>query len=144
MLNQNNVLVIIVFIVGLLFITKSEGCTDITPKPPIVAEGLHVAIIEETNDRIKLPATQLSIFTNTKIREYVNQHAAKVNGVPEFRIFDVSDTELSGESQLWKDVMKLPHDSVPWLFIFNGTKGFSGPLPKTVDETLALIQKYGD
>jgi hypothetical protein len=60
----------------------------------------------------------------------------------EYRIYD-ADISMSGESKLWQDVMKRPRSSIPWIVISNGTTGFEGPLPNSVEDAIALINKYG-
>lgn len=33
---------------------------------------------------------------------------------------------------------------LPWIIISTGSKGYEGPLPKTIDETLALLREFGE
>lgn len=112
------------------------------PPAPIPQAGLRALIIEETADRGRLPASQLGIFSSTKIRKYVDQNFAKgPSSNPEFRIFD-KDLDMSMESKTWQDAMKLPRDSLPWIIVSNGKTGYSGPLPKNEADVLSLFQKY--
>lgn len=120
-----------------------------TPDPaPIPAAGLSVLIVEESAARSTLPREQLLTLTATgpgSVRDYLNTHCAKAaNGWPEWRILD-KDTDMSGESQFWKDAMRLPRDDakLPWLMVTNGKGGYSGSLPATQAETMAILKKYG-
>ena len=113
----------------------------ITPDPPapIPGEGFRVLIVEEaTEERSKLPASQQLIFTAKAIRDYAKEHCV-TDG---FRILD-DDADMSREASVWQEAMKAPRASLPWLLVTNGKTGFSGPLPLTVDDTLAILKKYG-
>lgn len=115
------------------------GLTDIPPPPPdvvpIPVTGLHVLIIEEMDQRASLPASQVSIFTSTKLRDWF-----KANNV-QWRQFD-DDADLSQVDQKWKDAMARPRTSTPWVVASNGQSGYEGPLPASVDATIQLLEKY--
>jgi hypothetical protein len=112
--------------------------------PPIPTAGFRVLIVYESADVGKLPEPQRQIFTSTAIREYLNTHAAKNStGHPEWRLLD-KNADLTNESDLWKDAWsKADMTHIPSIAVSNGKEGFAGPLPATVDETLALLKKYG-
>ena len=101
-------------------------------------------IIEESAERNKLPPAQASILFSTEIRKYLNAKCPTGSDgkTKEWRIYD-QNVDLSGEAKTWKDAMSRPRSSVPWVVISNGTTGYEGPLPANVDETLALLRKYG-
>ena len=113
------------------------GLTDIPPPDvvPLPVTGLHVLIIEEMDDRSGLPASQVSIFSSTKLWDWF-----AANNV-QWRQFDY-DADLSLVDQKWKDAMARPRQSTPWIIASNGTSGYEGPLPKSVDETITLLEKY--
>lgn len=118
---------------------------DVVPvvPPPITAAGNRMLIVYES-DKIKaMPPAQAAILTSVPLRTYLAKHCAVgVDGkTPEARFQD-QDTEFTTEGQVWRDAMKLPRDSVPWIYCSNGVTGYSGPLPNTVDETIALCRKY--
>ena len=117
---------------------------DPTPPAPIPVAGLRVLIVEETEDRPKLPANQTLILGSTLLRSWLNASCAKgADGrSPEYRILD-KDTPMATDAKHWQDAMKRPRSQLPWIVISNGTTGFEGPLPATVDETLALLKKFG-
>lgn len=122
------------------------------PIPPKPITSLYVLVVEETNDRQKLPAGQREIILGTgagSVREYLEKHCQKAkDGTPEFRFYDTDDT-VDNESPIWKEVWNRPRASLPWIVIANGQpkgsggQGYEGPLPKTVAETLSLLRKYG-
>jgi hypothetical protein len=115
------------------------GPTPPTPTPNAVS----VLIVDESSDYGKPEyRPYLNVLNSTSIRSYLNTHCAKVDGLPEWRRWD-KDTDVSHESQKWQDAMKMPRDSLPWIYISNGTAGFGGPLPKTEADTLALLKKWG-
>lgn len=110
--------------------------------PPIAADGFRVLIVEEAQDRSKLPPSQLAIFTSKEVTDYLDSKCVKVNGTPEYRIYD-KDTSFTNESDIWKNAMRLERKSLPWIIVSNGRSGYSGPLPATASETLDLLRKYG-
>lgn len=113
------------------------------PEPgpaPIPQTGLRVLIVEETAERT---AATSAIIGSTAIRSYVAEKCAKGpdGKTPEFRIYD---KDVTGESAVWQEAMKLPRQSLPWLIVSNGKQGYEGPLPKTPAETLTLLKKFGN
>ncbi len=107
----------------------------IDAKPLISGDGMHVLIVEETNERNTLPASQVAIFTAAPVRKWLVEHNAQA------RFFD-KDQDVQFEAQNWQDAMKIKRDSLPWLVVSNGKNNFTGPLPKSVDETISLLEKY--
>lgn len=113
------------------------------PKPPIPADGKRVLILYESAEMSTYPQSQVNQFTSSTLREYLRTHCSPgpVNGTPEFRIWD-KDTDLTNVPQVWRDAMALPRGTLPQLIVSNGVEGFSGPLPATEAETLAIVKKY--
>lgn len=117
----------------------------IPPKPvdpaPIPLEGFRVLIVTETSE--KLTPTQSSIIFGEKVRSYLREKAVKgPMNTPEFRVFD-KDADLTAEAKHWQDAIRRPRTSLPWLIISNGTYGYEGPLPASIEETLTLLKKFG-
>lgn len=110
-------------------------------KVPIKEPGLRIMIVYESRD-VNRPSVQGTIMFSTTLREYARTHCVTVNRNPEFRLFD-KDVSLTGESKIWQDAMARPRQSLPWLLISNGKAGYEGPLPATLDATMALVKKYG-
>lgn len=117
---------------------------DVDPNapPPIAGEGFRVLIVYETGQN--LPAAQSPILFGKTIREYLDAKTVlDADGrTHAWRIWD-KDVDASGESKSWQDALARPRKSIPWILISNGTTGYEGPLPATVDEALALLKKYG-
>lgn len=101
--------------------------------PPVVA-GLHVLIWRET-DSSRVPELELEQYTGVKLRAWLKSNKA------DFRIWD-QHVDASKESSDWQAAAKNRPASLPWIVISNGTAGHSGPLPKTTDETIALLEKF--
>jgi hypothetical protein len=114
---------------------KPPGPTPPGPAPIPVA-GLRVLIIEETADRGTLPASQAMIFESSKVLGWLRGNANN-----NWRVWD-KDIDPAAAPVEFRDALKIQRTSLPWIVISNGTTGFSGPLPKTVDETVALLEKY--
>ncbi len=122
---------------------KPPDPPDPDPDPtPIPEQGFRVLIVTETANMSELPSSQLAAIRSIDVLGYLNQKTVKVNGHPEYRIWD-QHTPIEKESAIWKQAMKLERKSLPWLIISNGSTGYSGPLPKTKDELLAKLKQYG-
>lgn len=115
----------------------------VDPVDPMPVIGpLSVCIIEQTEDRAVIPPGQLRALQSTKIRQYLDEHCAKVDGRPQWRIFD-ADADMSAAEKVWQDVMKRPRKSTPWIVISNGAAGAEGPLPEDESKTLELLKRWG-
>ncbi len=115
------------------------------PNPaPIPGPGFHAMIIYETADLEKLPKSQLNVLYAKSVRDYLNAKCTPTadGGKRGWYIVD-ANVSMDGESKLWQDALKVKRDSLPWLLISNGTSGYSGPLPATVDDTLKLLKQFG-
>jgi hypothetical protein len=119
--------------------------TTIDPAPPAVVTQpqFRLLIIEETADRPALPAEQLSIFTSTTVRDYLDQYCVTLaDGSHGYRIVDQDDVaNLPAE---FLATAKLKRESTPWLYCTDGTRGLSASLPVSVDELLAKIGPYAE
>jgi hypothetical protein len=135
-------------------VPPTPGPTPVPPVPPgptppspapIPAPGLHVLMVYESGELSKLPPAQLSVLYAKSIRDYLQAKCpvGPDGKTKEWRIWD-QNTDASGDAPVWRDVMNRPRASVPWIIISNGTTGYEGPLPRTIDETLVLLRKYGD
>lgn len=115
-----------------------------TPTPPITEPGFRVLIVYESADLSKLPPSQQNVLYGATVRDYLTSHC-KVGPdgkTIEWRIWD-KDVATDKESKLWQEVMKRPRTALPWIVISNGVTGYEGPLPVNVEDTLALLKKYG-
>lgn len=111
-----------------------------TPVPPSPAKGLRVMFVYETSELSKLTAAQSSIMTATAIREYL-----KAKCEPDgFRFYD-RDVNTANETDVWRGIWSASKATLPRLpavVIVTDQKGEAFPLPKDVDETLALLKRY--
>jgi hypothetical protein len=111
----------------------------VPPEPkvaPIPEPGLHVLIVEETADRLKLPEGQRDIITATGWRESWEGKGGMI------RMRDPSD-EQPNDLAKWNTAMDRPRSGLPWVIISNGVTGYEGPLPDSLTEWEALLSKYG-
>lgn len=107
------------------------------PSPPAPSDGLHVEIRYERDDFGKMPSSQIAIFTSTEIVKWLTDNCA-TDG---YRIWD-KDVDTQFETNIWKAASREPFDSLPWINISNGVTSFSGPLPNTIADTMALLKQY--
>lgn len=111
----------------------------IDEKPLIDGDGLHVLIVEEKDDRRTLPVKQMSVLVpSSQISGWLTDHKAQ------WRILDVNTEDLTHEDQKWQQAMRdIKPESLPWIHIQNNRKTrFKGPLPGTVEDTIALLDKH--
>lgn len=114
------------------------------PSPvPIPGTGLRVLVVYESADVSKLPPGQVAVLYSKTLRDLLNAKcpAGPDGKTREWRIYD-ADVDLTGESDAWKAAMARPRKSLPWIVISNGTSGYEGPLPASVDEAVKLVQAY--
>lgn len=112
--------------------------------PPIPAAGLRVMFVYETAALSTLPPGQVSVLYSKAVRDYLNLKCpVGADGkTKEYRFWD-DNVDTSNESALWQAAFKRPRSSLPWVLISNGTAGFEGPTPGTIDEMMSLLRKYG-
>jgi hypothetical protein len=114
-----------------------------TPTPPIDGIGFRVLILSESSERHTLTAEQRNILFGQKTRDYLNDNAVKGDDgkTPEWRILD-PDTPFTEANNRFAKAMKRPRTSPHWIIVSNGTTGYEGPLPATVEDFLLLLDKY--
>ncbi|MEM6366304.1 MAG: hypothetical protein AAF745_17885 [Planctomycetota bacterium] len=106
---------------------------------PFSANGLQVLIVYDTRDII--PPDQAEILFGGRSLDWLDRNCLKVDGSPAYRVLD-KDTTGQDSSDEYLQALRLPRDSLPWLIVGNGRKGFSGPLPLTVDETIKILEEF--
>lgn len=104
--------------------------------PPVPGEGQHVLLIEESEDRSRLPSGQLAIITSVDLRAWLSSQGW------DWRIWD-QHMDASLDDGWFRQAAGLSRSSIPWVIISNGRQGYSGPLPPTVGELKSLIGRYG-
>lgn len=110
------------------------------PRPdvvvPVPAGQLWVLILEETASRRSLPASQVRIFTSTKVQGWLRKNAPD-----RWRIWD-KDVNPSKAPEVLRGMFALSRESLPWIFISNDVNSHSGPLPTSEAELLALLETF--
>mgnify|MGYP000026463818 CR=1 FL=1 len=132
---------------------------DVEPEPddpeptpselPFESDGFACLIVKEASGTATLPESQRAIFSSSDVVRLVRGSAIKLSdGEPFFRMWDddYTDDELTDVprelSAAYRKVLKQADGKTPWIAVTNGKdKGYSGPLPQTVDATLKLIQE---
>lgn len=115
------------------------------PSPaPIPVAGFRVLIVYESSELTSLPASQLAALNSADVRRYLNSHCVKdASGNPEWRSLDQHTQFPILCDTVWCKTMARPRSAVPWIVISDGQQGYEGPFPMTLDETMALLRKYG-
>jgi len=55
----------------------------------------------------------------------------------------VFDQNVLTTGTIWEQAMARPRTALPWILISDGVRGYEGPLPATITETLVLLRKFG-
>lgn len=121
-----------------------------TPPPPppvpapIVGEGFRVLITFDKDKLTTLSMGQQSILFGKTVRDYLESKCVMGpdGKTKEFRIYPNSTPKDSIDKK-WRDAMSRPKNADPWLIVSDGKTGFEGPLPKTVEEAMTILKKYG-
>ena len=116
--------------------------TPPTPFPGVT--GLHALIVYKTKDLPSYPDSQQLILTAQSVRDLLAAKCAKDGSQPCYRIWPDDVSGLETEPKWLQDAIKLPHASLPWIFVGDAKTGISQALPTTVDDTLKLLQKFSD
>lgn len=114
------------------------------PSPaPIPVDGLRVLIVYDVAKLSTMTKEQQGVLFSTKVRNYLNSKTAvgPDNKTHEWRMWP-SNVDATYETPMWKTAFARPRTQLPWITISNGKTGYEGPLPGTIDEALALIQRY--
>jgi hypothetical protein len=120
---------------------------DPTPPPPqpnawTVTGGLHLVVIDNENERGKLPQSQINIFTSKPLREWLAVNAVGYR-------FSSNDSLVTGSEARkqelpvyvagWDLLMKSGVALPAWI-VANGRRTVIEPLPKTVAEAQARLE----
>ena len=113
---------------------------EITPTPG----KIRVLILEETEDRNNPEMRDcLRALKSPKIRTYLDSHCEPVGTTDRGWLMIDKDNDLRHADPYWQEALKLPRDSVPWMYITNGKQGTSGPFSCDEEENLEILRKWG-
>lgn len=120
--------------------TIQIGSNDPDPNLPFEAPDFSVLILKEAKETGNLPSEQVAIFTSPKVLGWLRKNCI-------FRVWDddyTSDQMKNVPPFLSIAYSKFKTNKLPWIAISNPKKGigYSGPLPKDIDSTLTLLEKY--
>ena len=124
------------WLLGLAVIALWWAFRDSTPvvpdppvvNPPFVTDRLTVVIIED-----RLAENPIGIGADV-------YKWTKDNGVP-FRVFH-HEADMSQAEAVWQAAMGAPRDSLPWLYVVNGNRFYSGVPPKESAAFIALLEAH--
>jgi len=118
-----------------------DGPSIVDPNPPVVERSLRVVIVEETADRPALPSGQLAILTSPVVRRWLDANCDPLgDGTRSWRIVDKD--AVGGLPAELRGACEHAAESMPWLYVTDGTNGLSCPLPDSVDAFVAKIKPF--
>jgi hypothetical protein len=120
-----------------LALSSPQGCDlpVIVNDPLIDGDGLHVLIMEETDDRNLMTAGQLAVITSTQVRRAVDTAGG------EMLVLDVS-SDLSKLAPKWAKAAQRSRSELPWWVVSSEKGGVEQPLPSSVSEAIETIEQY--
>ena len=130
----------------------TPGPTPTPPDPPgpsaspFPLPGLRVLILYESGDLTKLTPGQNSVIFGKTARDLLQSKCVvgPDGKTREYRIYDKDQAPLS-DSPTWVNAAARPRPpTLPWLIVGNGKGGYEGPLPGSVAEFVALVNKYAE
>lgn len=120
----------------------TPGPTPPDPPPsdpsPFPDPGFRVLIVYDPANTTR-PAAELSVITGKTVRDYLDRKC--VDSGAGGKIWPTT-TDVSAAPKVWADAFRLANGK-DWIVIGDGKRGYSGPLPKSPAEALALLKKYG-
>jgi|GEM_PF-6976313 len=123
------------------------------PPAPIQwkVSGLHVLVIDDENQRGKLPQSQINIFTSKPLRDWMDAHAAKESdGRPAYRfshpesLVDGSEgrkLELPVYVEGW-DLLMESGTKLPAWIVSDGEREVIEPLPESVEAAIEKLEEF--
>lgn len=116
------------------------------PKPapsadPIGAGGFAVLMSFDSTKTTRPPA-ELSVLHGKAVREYLEAKCVADPTRSDWKAYRIYPDNTVGAPKLWADAFA-KKGGADWILIGTGNGGYSGPLPKTEAEALALLKKYG-
>lgn len=122
---------------------KIDPKVDPDTPAPIPHQGLRVLVVFESADLMKMPPKQQLIMYSRRVWDHLDSVCvAGADGKKEWRIWEQNVPGLENETKLWQEAMKRDRKSTPWVIISNGKTGTEEALPATIEEFLALVNKY--
>lgn len=112
-----------------------------TPSPaPIPEPGFRVMIIYNGKTLNTLPITQSTFMRGQTLRDYLYANSVESDGTPAWRIWS-DEVDATNDLPRWQTAYKRPRTASPWLIVSDGTKGFEGPLPTTLEATMDILKQ---
>lgn len=119
---------------------KPDDDTVVIPDVPVSGD-FRILIVEETDNHRDWPQSQLNIRTSSKLDDFVKANNAKL------RLWDDDVIQIEENSDFVRmlNTWREKHDTTAdnrAIVIEHGAKKFDGDLPKTVDDTIKLLEGY--
>lgn len=124
------------------------GPTPPGPPGPGPTKGpLRALVVFEEAEASTYPKETHSILYGKRFADALNAKTTDDPGFKGRKRWNVWDKDVNATAapKEWQDALaKAKKTSLPWIYLFgdNGAVYHEGPLPKTVDEAISLVDKY--
>lgn len=119
--------------IGLFLIFGGEG-GGVLPLPDKTEPW--VLIVEEKDERTRLPELQQQIWASVPLRRWLDE-----KGV-EYRFWD--DDVDNQEGEPWASALAMSRERLPWVHASNGATTISQALPGSVDELKVVLSEVAE
>ena len=105
-----------IIVVALVFCFFADRNQKPQPPNPIDEKGFRVLVVEETESRRDLSEGQLQALLSLKVRRWLDDNCADVDGEPARRFIDC-DTDLADAGATWQEMKRHAHEPFPCVVI---------------------------
>jgi len=145
-------LILLVLLAALLYsMSSGGGGRERDGDPPIDGvDGLHVLIVEESQDRHKLSQDKMAVLTGGDVRAWLKANTDEDgDGAKGFRFWDQDQLKsLENESDEWQAIgnfaLSADTPAPPWILVADGAATTIQPLPEDPEATVDFLEAWAD
>jgi hypothetical protein len=100
---------------------------------PLPGEGLRSLTVIEADDQVEYPAEQLAAIQSATFRKELQDKGWSIK---------MLDQDLTRQGEPWQQMLEMPRPKLPWLYISNDKRSYSGPYPNDIDQARKLFDDY--
>lgn len=122
----------------------SSGVVSVVSSSTKTPGQITVLIVYESEDLAKpAMAPYVNTIHSASLMTWLNSHCGKDGGRPLWRILDKDTPGMESQPASIREAWAAKSSDLPSLTIVGPRKKATGPLPKTLDATMAELKKWG-